>query len=160
MTELTGHESNSYDGAYSIHVAMNIEDRKAFYSEAARVLKSGARFVMYDITLASENEEVIYPMPWASGAEQSFLKTESQMLTELEGAGFIIESTHDDSKQALEFLQAGIAKIQQEGPPPLSLANVLGSVMQQALPNLTQHIAARKLRVLTVSAIKTLLNNR
>lgn len=153
VTELVEHENSHYDGAYSIHVAMNIEDRTAFYREASRVLKSGARFVSYDLILTSENSEVSYPMPWASKAENSFLKTESEMLNELTLAGFTIESTHDDSPQALEFLRESIAKIQQEGPAPLSLATVLGPVMQQALPNLMRQIATGNLRVLAVSAI-------
>jgi len=154
VTDLAEHHNNHYDGAYSIHVAMNIEDRHAFYSEAARVLKSGARFVNYDIVLANGHEDVSFPMPWSHDAESSFLKTETQMLLDLEQAGFTIESTHDDSSHALEFLQTTLAKVQQEGPAPLSLVTVIGPVARQALPNLTQHIAAGKLRVLTVSAIK------
>ncbi len=159
VTELTGQEDSRYDGAFSIHVAMNIEDRNAFYTQAARVLKTGARFVMYDLILGSEDAEVKYPMPWAIDATDSFLRTETQMLVELEQAGFSIESTRDDSPQALEFLKAGIEKMQQNTPPPLSLATILGPVAQQVFPNLAQNFMAGSLRVLAVSAIKQLNQN-
>jgi len=154
VTELAGQENNSFDGAFSIHVAMNIQDRNAFYTEAARVLKSGARFVTYDLILSSEDAEVIYPQPWAVDAADSFLMTETQMLAELEQAGFAIESTRDDSPQALEFLKTAIAKMQQSTPPPLSLATILGPIAQQVIPNLAQNFKAGSLRVLAVSAIK------
>jgi len=154
VTELAEQQDGSYDGALSIHVAMNIKDRNAFYTQAARVLKTAARFVMYDLILSSEDAQVKYPQPWAIDAADSFLVTETQMLAELEQAGFSIESTRDDSPQALEFLQAGIARMQEGGPPPLSLATVLGPVVQQIIPNLTQNFIAGSLRVLAVSAIK------
>ena len=76
------------------------------------------------------------------------------MLAELGQAGFSIESTRDDSPQALEFLQASIARMQQIEPPPLSLATVLGPVVQQIIPNLIQNFMAGSLRVLAVSVIK------
>ena len=76
------------------------------------------------------------------------------MLGELEQAGFSIESTRDDSAQALEFLKARIAKMQQSTPPPLSLATILGPIAQQVIPNLAQNFKAGSLRVLAVSAIK------
>ncbi len=154
VTELAGHEDSRYDGAFSIHVAMNIQDRNTFYTQTARVLKTGARFVMYDLILSRDDADVKYPQPWAIDAADSFLMTETQMLAELEQAGFSIESTRDDSPQALEFLKASVAKMQQSGPPPLSLAIVLGPVVRQILPNLVQNFMAGSLRVLAVSAIK------
>ncbi len=154
VTELAGQEDSSFDGAFSIHVAMNIQDRNAFYTEAARVLKSGARFVMYDLILSSADAEVKYPQPWAIDAADSFLMTETQMLAELGQAGFSIESTRDDSPQALEFLKETVARVQRNGQPPLSLATVLGPVVQQIMPNLVQNFIAGSLRVLAVSAIK------
>ena len=33
VTDLAGIQDNSFDGAFSIHLAMNIKDRNAFYSE-------------------------------------------------------------------------------------------------------------------------------
>ena len=154
VTELAGQEDSSYDGAYSIHVAMNIQDRNAFYTQAARVLKKGARFVMYDLILSSEDAEVKYPQPWAIDAADSFLKTETQMLADLKQAGFSIESTRDDSPQALEFLKALTTKMQQSSQPALSLATVLGPVVQKIIPKLAQNFMTDSLRVLAVSAIK------
>ena len=83
VTELVGQEDGSFDGAFSIHVAMNIQDREAFYTQAARVLKAGARFVMYDLILGSENAQVKYPQPWAIDAADSFLVTDAHRRAEL-----------------------------------------------------------------------------
>src|ERR1044072_7840615 len=42
-------ENNSFDAVLTQHVQMNIADKKTFYAEIARVLKTGGRFVYYDI---------------------------------------------------------------------------------------------------------------
>jgi ubiquinone/menaquinone biosynthesis C-methylase UbiE len=154
VTELAGSKDSSFDGAFSIHVAMNIRDRNAFYTHVARVLKTGARFVMYDVILGDKDTKVKYPQPWAVDVAESFLLTAVQMLAELEQAGFSIETTRDDSLQALEFLKTRVTKMHQRGSPPLSLATVLGPVVQQIMPNLIQNFIAGSLRLLAVSAIK------
>jgi len=155
VTHLEGHRSASYDGAFSIHVGMNILDRGAFYREAFRVLKSNTRFVLYDIVLSQENAIVKYPQPWALQASDSFLLTEQQMVSELEQAGFSIESVLDDTTLAIEFLQSSLIKAQQfDGPVPLSLGIVLGPVVKQIMPILAENLAAKRLRLIAVSATK------
>jgi ubiquinone/menaquinone biosynthesis C-methylase UbiE len=41
---------NSFDHAWTQHVAMNIPDRAKLYSNIHRVLKRGGRFAIYDVT--------------------------------------------------------------------------------------------------------------
>src|SRR4029077_11830508 len=39
-------DSTAFDGAYVIHVGMNIQDKTGLFREVARVLKPGARFAI------------------------------------------------------------------------------------------------------------------
>ncbi len=63
-------EPESFDHAWTEHVAMNISDKGRLYAGVHRVLKPGGRFAMYD-PARGENEPVIYPVPWAKDANLS-----------------------------------------------------------------------------------------
>src|SRR4051794_24464377 len=55
----------SFDGAYMIHVGMNIADKKAVFTEVRRVLKPGGVFAIYDAMRQSDGA-FAYPVPWSS----------------------------------------------------------------------------------------------
>ncbi|WP_205389884.1 class I SAM-dependent methyltransferase [Sulfitobacter sp. SK011] len=80
---------NHFDGALTVHVAMNIPNKAAIYTEARRVLKPGTRFGIYDI-LQGEGGDVLYPAPWASEPSISHLATPEEMSKHLLPAGFRI----------------------------------------------------------------------
>lgn len=156
VTRLVGHDNAIYDGAFSIHVGMNIPDRSTFYQEACRVLKNEARFVLYDIVIKQENVTVKYPQPWALQASDSHLVTETQMVSALKKAGLSIETVRDDTSLAIEFLQTSITKAQQlDKPSPLSLGTLLGPVFKEILPNLAENLLTQNLRLVAVTAKKS-----
>ena len=67
-------DAGTFDGAYTIHVCMNIAHKARVFREVARVLKPGARFTIYDIMRSSDgplNSQV----PWARTSETSFVGT-------------------------------------------------------------------------------------
>ena len=51
------YEVSSFDGAYMIHVGMNIERKEDLMREASRVLKAGKKFVLFDVMKIS-NEDI------------------------------------------------------------------------------------------------------
>jgi ubiquinone/menaquinone biosynthesis C-methylase UbiE len=55
----------SFDGAYMLHVGMNIEDKEKLASEVARVLRPGSVFGIYDVMRTGPGE-LAYPVPWAA----------------------------------------------------------------------------------------------
>src|SRR5262245_36470061 len=66
--------ADSFDGAYSMNVSMNIADKGAFYREIHRVLKPGAWLVLSEVA-RGEGGDPDYPTPWARSAHTSFLST-------------------------------------------------------------------------------------
>lgn len=92
-----------FDGAYTIHVSMNIRDKARFYKEVSRVLKRDAVFGLYDI-MQTGRGTLIYPMPWADDESTSFLATSDTVRQMLEQAGFEIVSVEQRHDFALEQL--------------------------------------------------------
>ena len=54
---------NEFDAAYMIYVGMNIADKNQLIGEAARVIKPGGHFVIYDVM--QMRSTLPYPLPWS-----------------------------------------------------------------------------------------------
>jgi ubiquinone/menaquinone biosynthesis C-methylase UbiE len=63
-----------FDGAYMIHVGMNIADKPALMRGVARVLRPGGFFAIYDVMRVGPGE-LAFPVPWASQPATSFVET-------------------------------------------------------------------------------------
>lgn len=127
-------EGAGFDGAYMIHVAMNIEDKAKLFTEARRVLKAGVRFGIYDI-MRMKDGEIPYPMPWAATTATSFVETPDTYKKWLAAAGFTIESERDRSQFVRELGKQMREKAAKDGPPPLGLHILVGPATPQTLAN-------------------------
>lgn len=124
----------TFDGAFMVHVGMNIADKARLFAEARRTLKAGARFGVYDIMRARDGA-LPYPLPWAASAETSFVATAEDYRSLLRAAGFAIESERDRSTFVRDLARMMREKAEREGPPPLSLHVLMGPATQERLGN-------------------------
>ncbi len=113
-----------FDGAYTIHAAMNIPDKATLFAEARRVLKPGARLGVYDIMRAGAGE-IPYPMLWAATAETSFVETPATYRRLLEAAGFAIVSERDRSDLVRTVVREMREQAARDGPPKVNLQAVI-----------------------------------
>lgn len=141
----TGLPDRTMDAALTLHVAMNIADKHALYAEAFRVLRPSGRFVVYDV-LQGEGGDVRYPVPWANDSSTSFLATPEEMRELLPAAGFEIVSEVDSSDESLVWFQQMRARMQREGPPPVTFAAFLGDAFQQMAANQVANLAEQRIR--------------
>ena len=91
----------TFDGAYMIHVGMNVADKAGVFREVARVLKPGGRFSIFDI-MGTGNDLLEFPLPWAVSSDTSFVTTTGDYRTLLEAAGFRVEHERGRHQFALE----------------------------------------------------------
>lgn len=130
----------------SQHVEMNVADKRRLYQEARRVLVSGGRLGIWDIT-AGERGQLRYPLPWADRPELSHLATPDRLRAIIESAGFAIEHWVDLTDEATAFMQAFL----QLPPNPLGLHAFVPDFAEKAR-NLTRGLADRQLRAIQAVA--------
>lgn len=121
-------DAGRFDFATMLHVGMNIEDKPGLFAEAARVLRPGGVFAIYDLMRVGAGE-LPYPMPWAAKGDISFVEAPEVYAGLAREAGFVEQARRDRS----EFGIAGMEAMRDRGPvsggiPPERLANVLGAV--------------------------------
>lgn len=106
----------AFDGAYMIHVGMNIADKPRLFGEVRRALKPGAVFGIYDVMQLSDGD-LRFPLPWSSVAETSFVEPPASYRAKLVTAGFQIVAERNRHAAALEFFAEG-ARREQAGLTP------------------------------------------
>src|SRR5579864_1635482 len=83
--------AGSFDGAYSMNVAMNIGDKDGLYREIHRVLKPKAWLFLSELA-RGPGPNPDYPTPWAARSAASFLAAPDATRQRLEACGFAIVS--------------------------------------------------------------------
>jgi SAM-dependent methyltransferase len=114
-------DPQTFDGAYMMHVGMNIEDKPALFAEVRRVLKKGAAFGIYDVMRTGKGDPD-FPLPCALTSETSFIVGAADYRRELAAAGFEITHERDRLDVARAFFRQEMAHAGNgAGPPPLGI---------------------------------------
>jgi len=121
---------------------MNVVDKTRLYQEAHRVLVSGGRLAMWDVT-AGERGELGYPLPWADQPGLGHLVTSDQLRAVVESSGFAIDHWNDLTDQAAAVMQTLLTL----PPNPLGLHAFVTDFAEKA-KNLTLALADGRLRVI------------
>lgn len=149
----TPFDDASFDGAWMQHVNMNIADKRGLFTEVARVLKPGARFVMHEI-LADKADQPHFPAPWARSAEGSHLATEPEFRAALEGAGFEVTAWHDETQKSIDWMNGVFAKMKEHGAPPINVGVILGPEFGEMAANANRSMEEGRIRVVSIVATK------
>ncbi len=128
-------EAAAFDGAYTIHAAMNIADKQHLYAEIARVVKPGGVFGLYDV-LQGTGGAPRFPVPWAQDPTTSFLVTADELGDLLAAAGFEVVATRDHSARGLASTTERRARLGDGEPPPLGPQIIMGQNFREKIANL------------------------
>jgi SAM-dependent methyltransferase len=128
-------ERGTFDGAYMIHVGMNIADKAGIFREVRRVVKAEGLFTIFDIMSTGDGRAgdgragagtIRYPVPWALSEETSFVGTREEYREALRKAGFEIVQERGRAAFGIEFTERVIARMAQGGAPGLGLHLLMG----------------------------------
>ncbi|MGA2925533.1 MAG: class I SAM-dependent methyltransferase [Solirubrobacteraceae bacterium] len=100
------------DGTFEVmisqHVQMNIADKSRLYAEVRRVLTSGGRLALWDVTAGPE-QPLQFPLPWATDPRDSHLIAPDELRELTTRAGFAITAWNDLADTATEAMRAFFA---------------------------------------------------
>jgi sarcosine/dimethylglycine N-methyltransferase len=76
-----------FDAAFTMHVQMNVADKKSFFTEIAAHLRPGAHFATFEVCRANDAEPTS-PLPWSLDGTDSFLATSDELRDTIQSSGF------------------------------------------------------------------------
>lgn len=112
----------SFDAVWTMQAQMNIADKRGFYSEIARVLRPGGRFIFQDI-VTGNGEPLDFPVPWATEPSQSHLVPPGELRALLGELGLTEQTWRDVSDSTRAWRAAHPAPT---APPRLGTHLVMG----------------------------------
>lgn len=131
----------AFDGAYMMHVGMNIADKANLFLEVARVFKPGGYFGIFDIMQTGAGD-LTFPVPWAASAETSAVSAPDYYEKALSQAGFMVEGVRDRRDFAVAYFEKTNARIAEHGPPPLGLHVIMGESTKVKIDNVVENLNA------------------
>ena len=141
----------TFDGAYMMHVGMNIPDKASVFASVGRVLRPGASLGVYDV-MRERDGDLRFPQPWASSASLSFVETAAAYRTQLERAGFVVTKERARREFAIEFFRQLRARVAEYGPSPLGTQLLMGPDSQQKIANFISNLEAGLLSPIEIIA--------
>ncbi len=147
-------QDETFDGAYMMHVGMNIDDKARLFNEVNRVLRPGACFGVYDV-MRDKHGELTYPVPWATEKSTSNLAAPEQYKHALENAGFVVSKENNRREFAVDSFKRLAEKAAADGGlPALGLHTLMQQSAAVKIKNLIENIAAEYIAPVEIIAHK------
>ena len=100
--DIDSFERSGFDAAYTVHVQMNVVDKKAFYSAIARRLRPGARLAVFEVCRVPDGELPL-PLPWSLDGTDSHLVTGAELRDTIQSSGFTLLDWIDETAWVREW---------------------------------------------------------
>lgn len=110
-SDIATFDQTAFDAAYTMHVQMNVADKKAYFTEIAHRLTPGAHFATFEVCRNGDTEPTP-PLPWSLDGTDSFLATADELRDTIRSSGFELVEWVDETawvRQWFEHLGAGLA---------------------------------------------------
>ena len=130
---------DTFDGAYTQHVTMNVADRARFFAEAWRVVKPGEFFALTEHGLGPTGQPH-HPVPWSEDGTGEWLVAPSRTRELLGAAGFVDVEVEDTGAGYLAAYRSVIAAGQHGALPPLGLHILMGDTAPAKVRNAARNI--------------------
>jgi SAM-dependent methyltransferase len=146
-------EDNEFDVVWTEHVAMNIPNKRRFYSEMHRVLRPGGTLAIYDV-LAGSSGSVLFPVPWARTPDTSFLVSPEELRELLRDSGFTVSDWKDTTAEAREWFVNLAERIRREGFPALGFHLLMGQDFRAMAQNQGRNLEEGRISLGQIVSVK------
>jgi sarcosine/dimethylglycine N-methyltransferase len=107
-------ERTDFDAAYTLHVQMNVADKRAFYAEIAARLRPGGRLAVFEVCRAGAAEPQP-PLPWSIDGTDSYLVTPDELRSTIESSGFELVEWVDETEWVRQWFAGAARRMAAEG---------------------------------------------
>jgi len=146
-------EDNTFDGAWSIQMNMNIEDKSGWLSEVYRVIKPGGRAVLYEVC-GHKNSPCHFPVPWAQDSTMSFLIPPEPFRDVITSAGFDIDIWNDKTELAQKAFAHMTEPAGEPDLPVLGVHLLVGDDIKTKAYNLHRNLEEQRVSLIETVAVK------
>ena len=146
-------EDNTFSGAWSIQMNMNVDDKQGWLKELFRVLKPGGRAVFYEVC-GHKNSPVYFPVPWAKDSSMSFLVTPDSFRDVITSSGFDIEVWNDKTDLAQQAFAQASKPVGEQKLPKLGVHMLVGNDIKTKAYNLRRNLDDERVSLIETVAVK------
>ncbi|MBW2686802.1 MAG: class I SAM-dependent methyltransferase [Deltaproteobacteria bacterium] len=146
-------DDNTFDGAWSIQMNMNVEDKLSWLKELYRVLKPGGHAVLYEVC-GNKNSPVHFPVPWAQDSSMSFLVPPESFRDVITIAGFLIEIWNDKTHLAQQAFAHMTEPVGEPNLPELGVHLLVGNDIRTKAYNLHRNLEEERVSLIETVAAK------
>ena len=146
-------DDNTFDGAWSLQMSMNVDDKLSWLKETYRVLKPGGRAILYEVC-GNKNTPLYFPVPWAQDSSMSFLVPPASFRDIITSAGFDIDVWYDKTDLAKKAF-AGVPE--PKGGldlPTLGVYLLVGNDIRTKAYNLHRNLDEERVSLIETVAVK------
>ena len=144
---------NTFDGAWSIQMNMNVENKLLWLQEVYRVLKPGGRAVLYEVC-GHKNTPLHFPVPWAQNSSMSFLVPPEAFRDVIKAAGFDIEAWNDKTELAQKAFAHMTEPVGEPDLPELGVHLLVGNDILNKAYNLHRNLDEERVSLIEAVAVR------
>jgi len=115
-SDLATFDRTGFDAAYTMHVQMNVADKRKFFLEIAHRLRPGAHFATFEVCRGGDEEPAL-PLPWSLDGTDSFLVTADELRDTIRSSGFDLVEWRDETAWVGQWFDDLGARIAAGGTP-------------------------------------------
>lgn len=148
-------DDETFDAVFMIHLNMNVEDKTAMFSEIRRVMKKGAKLVLWEVC-KGDKDGFIFPVPWADDDSFSTLVEMDDLINHLKEVGLHPLVTDDATQEAADWVRARLEAAKKKNRPsrPQPDLDLVLKDFRLKRANVSKNLLGGAIRVLRAIAVK------
>jgi ubiquinone/menaquinone biosynthesis C-methylase UbiE len=146
-------DDHTFDGAWSLQMNMNIDDKLSWLMEIYRVMKPGGRLVLYEVC-GNRNTPVYFPVTWAQDSSMSFLVPPEAFRNLIASVGFDIAVWNDRTDLAQEEFSQVTEPVGEPELPILGSYLLVGRDIKTKAFNLRRNLDEERVSLIEAVVVK------